>query len=572
MEYRRRISLPWRPAIRGAIGVFGLLGLVLGASAWAAPQAGNTLFATRDQGQTTLSLLDLQGMQNANGVVMPSAPLGSVWKLFVYGYLVAQRKESGDYQCHGKDREEVYCCEPGGHIGREEALQRSCGLYFEPQRLSLKTQSWQNFWRERGAPEWLQQLSRLREDTRVSVDSLLAALDAFPEEARQQSAQTLLGVLTRPNAGGAIEAYGGLLRGKTWTMPDPQHPGMHLGGAAGWLADGRPFWLGGTGAGIEVLRKAAPALQDYLTQMHVPDDASCVEVRFFDRYPLSAVLSMPGREPAKPGRLEGDFLAVFTKGTSLPFSAHGELRLVREQGAWVVRGRLGLNDYVARVVEREGSSQPQAAAQALAVAARSYLVQQAERRAGCYVIRDSSATQRVGPRPPGRAARQIADWSTDLVLRGAPVRYHTDRDAPGILSWRRAREQAEQGLGFERILAQAFPAASLGGIASRQENDCVVATQAQRWLKDNVPRWRNRLEREEGYVEPETLPTICLTGAERPFADTDRHRLHVRGWASQEDRIALAHEYLHLAFEGHPRAYDEVLVERLARQLIMEVH
>jgi len=52
-------------------------------------------------------------------------PLGSVWKLFVYGYLVDRNIATPDYACNGDDPEEVYCCMTGGHIDREHALVQS---------------------------------------------------------------------------------------------------------------------------------------------------------------------------------------------------------------------------------------------------------------------------------------------------------------------------------------------------------------------------------------------------------------------------------------------------------------
>lgn len=552
-----------RRRVRGLIVAL----LTLPGFALAAP-----VLATREAGQTVLRSVGRESLQALPATAAPETPLGSVWKLFVYGYLVEQGIQSPDYQCRGNDREEVYCCEPGGHIDREEALVRSCGRYFEPQRLGLKSADWRRFWQERKAPQWLADLARLREDTKLPVSSLLDALEIMPDEARRQASQSLIGVLTRPNAEGLVVPYGGLLRAKTWTMPDPRHAGMRIGGAAGWFANSQPFWLGGQGSGVMVLRQAAPALAEHIASQSMPDDAHCVEVRYFDRYPLRRVLRLPDGRPAVAGPLNGQFRAVFVRGNSLDFSAGGELRLEQENGQPVVRGHLGLNDYVARVVEREGGAEPQAAAQALAIAARSYLAQQAERRAGCYQIRDSSATQRVAPRPASRASARIARWSTDLVLRGVPVRYHFDRQAPGVLSWLEAKQRAARGESFERILATAFPGASLGGIDARQRDDCLPAPEAQRWLGKNVPHWRRRLQGEVGYTEPTRLPVVCMASSERPFADTERHRLHVRGWITQEDRIALAHEYLHLAFEGHPRAQDEAGIERLARQLIMETY
>ena len=44
--------------------------------------------------------------------------------------------------------------------------------------------------------------------------------------------------------------------------------------------------------------------------------------------------------------------------------------------------------------------------------------------------------------------------------------------------------------------------------------------------------------------------------------------LYVYALKSEEDRIALAHEYVHLAFQHHPRGLDEGFVEATARTLI----
>jgi uncharacterized protein YfaQ (DUF2300 family) len=41
----------------------------------------------------------------------------------------------------------------------------------------------------------------------------------------------------------------------------------------------------------------------------------------------------------------------------------------------------------------------------------------------------------------------------------------------------------------------------------------------------------------------------------------------MRPLATREDRITLAHEYLHLGLRRYPRGQDEEYVERLARRL-----
>ena len=67
-----------------------------------------------------------------------TTPLGSVWKLFVYDYLQATHAQEAPLRCSGQQpEEERYCCDPGESIDRDQALIRSCGLYFSPDRLKL---------------------------------------------------------------------------------------------------------------------------------------------------------------------------------------------------------------------------------------------------------------------------------------------------------------------------------------------------------------------------------------------------------------------------------------------------
>jgi uncharacterized protein YfaQ (DUF2300 family) len=95
-------------------------------------------FAWLRDGQSQLWQVDgsgaAVGFSPQGAGVLPATletPLGSVWKLFVYGYLVDRNIATPDYACNGGDPEEVYCCMTGGHIDREHALVQSCGLFFE---------------------------------------------------------------------------------------------------------------------------------------------------------------------------------------------------------------------------------------------------------------------------------------------------------------------------------------------------------------------------------------------------------------------------------------------------------
>lgn len=493
-------------------------------------------------------------------------PLGSVWKLFVYSYLVSRRISTPDYTCHGNDPEEVYCCTAGNSINRERALIQSCGRYFEPARLGLDRADWRRFWQQAGSPTWLRELRAMQPTHRVPVADLLTALRSVPAEGRETAAQTLVSVLTIGRGEGTVSDFGGLLRAKTWTMPDPQRPGASIGGAAGWLADGTPVWLGGAGSSNQVLAAAAPRLTPLIEQTPVPDDDACVAVDFFARYPIREVRDASGK-PVAAGRLEGRYAVRFVNGNTLPIESKGELTLARQNNMPVITGRLGMNDYVARVVEREGELAEPQAARALAVAARSYLVQHASRDKGCYRIADSSRTQRVLPRPPLAAARNAAEFTDTLVLTGQSVQYHGTISARGQMSWTAARAAAQRGQGFDAILAQWWPQATLTSFQSPVAGDCSPVAGAQQWLQARAPGWSARLNAEPGYETP-PLPAVCVVQEGRPYADARRNRLYVHRFATEEDRIALTHEYLHLAFARHPRGQDEQFVEAMARRLI----
>lgn len=493
-------------------------------------------------------------------------PLGSTWKLFVYSYLVSRRINTPDYTCRGNDAEEVYCCTAGNSIDRDRALIQSCGRYFEPARLGLDRADWRRFWQQAGSPTWLRELRAMQPTQRVPVIDLLAALRTVPADGREAAAQTLISVLTVGRGEGTVSNFGGLLRAKTWTMPDPQRPGASIGGAAGWLADGTPVWLGGSGSSNQVLAAAAPRLTPLIEQTPVPDDDACVAVDFFARYPIREVRDASGK-PVAAGRLEGRYTVRFINGNTLPIESKGELTLARQNNVPVITGRLGMNDYAARVVEREGELAEPQAARALAVVVRSYLVQHASRDKGCYRIADSSRTQRVLPRPPTAAARNAAEFTDTLVLTGVAVQYHGTLSARGQMSWAAARAAAQRGQGFDAILARWWPQATLTSFQSPVAGDCAPVAGAQQWLQTQAPRWSARLGAEPGYETP-PVPAVCVVREGRPYADARRNRLYIHRLATEEDRIALTHEYLHLAFAHHPRGQDEAFVEATARRLI----
>lgn len=492
------------------------------------------------------------------------APLGSIWKLFVYAWLVDTGAQEPAYACQGKSKDEVYCCTAGGSIARDQALVRSCGLYFEPQRLQLSSADWRAYWQARNAPNWLQDLDQLQPQTRVPVTQLLQVLALLP--ARDTARRVLLDVVLNAGDGAVVGEVGGRLRVKTWSWLADQDPQSRQGGFAGWLVDGTPLWVGGRGTSQRVLKDYAQALNQVLPDNPPVDKGRCVEVSLFSRYPLKSV-SQKG-QPARPGALQGDYRVEFANGNRLDIHSAGELFLQQDPAAQRLVARLDREEYVARVLQREASSEPAEAAKALAVAIRTYLLQNAGRSGECLSIDDSSNRQRVAPRPATAEARAIAAWTSDLVLAGTQVTYHSDLSAPDKLSWQQAVEQARAGQRYDAILLHAYPRASL----SRWDNpvaSCEPLPAAQEWLLKQRRRWRQPLEQEIGYNEISQF-AVCRLSFGRPYVDRERQRIYVRGVLSLQDRLDLTHEYLHLAFEAHPNGQDETYIEGLARHLLLE--
>lgn len=487
-------------------------------------------------------------------------PLGSVWKLFVYGWLVDTDAREPAYECRGQSKEEVYCCTAGGKIERDQALVKSCGLYFEPGRLGISGPDWRAYWHARQAPEWLLNLPLLQPATRVSVADLLRMLSVMP--AQDQARRVLLDVVLNAADGNVVGELGSRMRVKTWSWSGDQDAASRQGGFAGWTTDGAPIWAGGRGTSQRVLRDYAEALSAVVPVGWPSDAGRCVEVGLFSRYPFERVLS--GNSEARSGQLLGDYRVEFTNGNQLAIHSDGELFLLKDK----LVARLDREEYVARVLQREATPEPVEAAKALAVAIRTYLLQNAARHGDCLSIEDSSQRQRVAPRPASVESRKIAAWTSDLVLAGSTVIYHADQPGPDKLSWQQAVEQANAGQRYDAILLHAYPRASL----SRWDNpvaSCEAIPAAQDWLQKQRRGWRPRLESETGYNEVSTF-AVCRLTFGRPYVDRERQRIYVRGVLSLQDRLDLTHEYLHLAFEAHPNGQDETYIEGLARHLLLE--
>lgn len=493
------------------------------------------------------------------------APLGSLWKLFVYAYQVDQGLVDPGYACTGQDREEVYCCTAGERIDRDQALVRSCGLYFAPQRLGLQAGDWRDYWQARRAPEWLLDLDRLQPERRVAVSELLDSLASLPAQA--EARRVLLDVAANASDGALLGPLGSRLRVKTWSWLADGDAQARQGGFAGWLTDGTPLWAGGSGTSQTVLKRHAEVLGQVLPAPWPAEPGGCVEVALFDRYPLRGLSRTDGALVSQAGALHGHYRVNFVNGNALEIESHGELFLLAGESPKLM-AHLSREEYVARVLDREAAAQPAEAAKALAVSIRSYLLQNGERRGECLAIRDSSSQQRVAPRPASVEARQIAAWTADLVLAGSTVTYHADQPAINRLAWSQAVEQAQSGLRYDAILARAFPRASLSRWG-KPVAACTPLAGAEDWLHRQRRGWREQLDREPGYAETAEF-AVCRLHSGNPHVDRERRRIYVRGLLSLQDRLDLTHEYLHLAFEAHPNGQDETYIEGLARHLLLE--
>lgn len=497
-------------------------------------------------------------------------PLGSLWKLFVHLYVAERGLPAPDYACSGAaPKDEAFCCAPGGSVGADQALARSCGLFFAPSRLGIDAEDWRAFWASPSAPAWLLDLSLMAPGTRVTVASLLAALAAVPPRPRQRAERALLDVVVAAQPAPARH-LGTTLRVKTWTWDHPTRAGAHAGGFAGWLADGTLVWARADGGGQQVLQTWAPALAARFGEVRAPDESECVVVEFFARYPIHEVVERRSGAAAPAGLVDGVYRVDFANGRRLDVTSHGALRLARDGGAPALSARLGLNDYVARVVDREAAAKPVEAARALAVAARTWLAQNADRRQGCWRVADDSRAQRVSPNPPSEAARRVAGWTDGLIVAGAPVMYHRSQAGPNTLAWLDAVRLAGRGRAFDEILAAAYPDGRLAALGGAGRADCERLAPVERWLAERATAWRARLHAERGFEPPRRPVAACRLVHGRPFAEAEQNRIHVRGIATTDDRITVVHEYLHLAFRYHPRGLDEEFVERLARELVRE--
>jgi uncharacterized protein YfaQ (DUF2300 family) len=536
------------------------------------------LFARLEmQAQKTLPQRPVFQYIDADGVRQAAdtqTPLGSVWKLFVYAYAIDRDIPMPDYVCRGSGqvaKEELYCCDPGRSVSRDAALAQSCGLFFEPARLHLDAQDWHQYWTAK-SPQvpWLADLEQLKPARRVRVSSLLMALASIDGVARERAEAALLAVMLNGRGQSALRYLGGRYRVKTFTWSHPQRPDSVVGGAAGWMSDGSAVWFGALGSSLQVMQDYAPQLAAVAAGAGDNETAAprCVDVTLFARYPVERVRTLSPDVVLQPGvaqDLRGRFRIDFKNGKQVLLHSDNEIRLAwNAQSKPVLSARLSENEYIARVIDREGRASEREAARALSIVARTYLLQNATQHGECLAIADSSRTQRVSPNPASAAARDIAAFSSGLILQGANAQYRLNAEGKNVLSWKQAVANARGGMLYDEILQRNFEHASLASVNG--EIECKPLPDAERWLLTQARRWRSALLSEPGFVE--LKPQVCQLAYGNPYSDMSRQRIYVRGLNGLNQRLTLAHEYLHLAFSGYPSGQDENYIEQWARRLI----
>lgn len=544
------------------LSVFGALGLMSHAQA----KNDDWHLATMDR-SGEMAWLDTGARQP-----MTQAPLGSAWKLFVYAYATGNNLPEKPYACHAGQAakaDDEYCCTVTERIGRDVALARSCGSYFKPSRLGITASDWQKYW-QKNAPQvtWLHQLSNLSPQTELPVEQILRAMNQMPQQSMVRTREALMQRLLQPAWGDVLGDLGTGYRFKTFTWYHPNMSGAYFGGAVGWLADGRSFWVGGSGGSHAVLQQHAAQITQLLPPATQSVDDGCVMVDYFTRYPIREVAVSGSNQAAQAGVLRGQFVVKFANGQQLAVRSTGELHLLRSGQTWRIVGRLGTEEYVARVLDREGDATQTQAARALAIAARSYLKKNGHYHQTCWHIDDDSRYQRVSPNPASKAAREVVAYTEGLTLTGSPIFYHQNQSADNTLNWQSAVNNSVRGVSFITQLRQAYPKASWEITAQQQQ--CTVLESAQNYLNNTLPQVRQILAGTKGLEHVDNLQ-ICRLDYGNPYADVASHRIYLRDWRGAQDKATLWHEYLHLALRYHPSGQDEAIVEQMATSVMQKL-
>lgn len=499
------------------------------------------------------------------------SPLGSLWKLFVYAYNKENINSSPPYTCNGILNEEIFCCRKGESIGEDEALAKSCGLFFSPYRLRISAKKWKDFWKQRNLElEWLINLHKLKPETNVSVDELLLALEIVKELPRAKDSldKALVNVVLEGTAKGSLSDLGAFSRIKTFTWNKAGTKDGYVGGVGGWLSDGTVIWGMGDGRSSEYLERVSSTLDEYWKSTIKVKSKECVTIRYFHDYKIKSVFDLADNEEASEGALNGTYKINFYSGKDLIINSNEDLFLKRSHGQLVIDGRMNMNSYIARVLDREVNNKFESAAEAFSIVIRSYIKERSEMISGCYHVIDSSKFQRVSASIPTSNSVKISLKTSGLILNNASaIRYHLNKEGKNKISWVRAKELDLYGNNFEEILKSFYPNSQVTYYTNRYTSSCGIMDKAYKWLKKKSSRWHTALVRQAGYERPNHFK-VCKLNSGAPFSNKETNEIFVRGFDSFENQYSIAHEYLHLAFKYHPIGNSEKEIDRLAKKLV----
>ncbi len=266
--------------------------------------------------------------------------------------------------------EEVYCCQAGESITRIPRWYVPVGSILRRSGCILAQMCGGNTGNSVRHPAWLASLTTLKPETSVTVKSLLDSLATLPAQNKAQ--EVLLDVVLDEAKIGVASMLGSRVRVKTWSWFADNKQEIRQGGFAGWLTDGTPLWVTGSGTSKTVLTRYATVLNRVLPVPTQVASGQCVEVELFARYPLKKIVAEKSTTAVKPGVLNGRYRVTFANGNHITFVSHGETTLLSEKGKLKLQSHLDREEYVARVLDREAKSTPPEAAKAMTVAIRTF--------------------------------------------------------------------------------------------------------------------------------------------------------------------------------------------------------
>lgn len=531
--------------------------------------------------------------------------LGSLWKVFLFTYLSARDVVLAPYHCTGQAGGR-YCSLMRGHGGVDlnAALMQSCELAFQEFKEAIQAGEWTDFWRKllgaEAVPVWLANLDAFGARTEAPPETVLRLFAHIREQSSAWPAlKAALALVPWEGTAKALRHQdpNGELVVKTFTMGkvsadpsrvgyasqggapsadlnpadngdvDPSRDGGYEGGMAGWLDPDTLFWLWGEDKGARIAKAWFGEVRDKFTGDD-PGAASAdlpqVCTDFLSRYSITVVRATDS-SPAKLGPLYGEYIASLKHGTTVRFSSRGNIILKKRGGRFALSGCFTLDDYIARVIQREGGTLPIEARKALAIVARTYLLHQAVKLDdGHLFLADSTRWQRVSIADPSNENRHIAAQTTSLVLN-REVFFHETKTGEKTFSLSLSSRQAGQGLKYDEILAGAFPSLAIIPLWSLKKTSCDELTQASEWLRYNLNAWQKELIPLGADLMAST--TVCRNSAHRAFYFDKR--IYMAGFSDTEDQITLVHEWLHAAFAETPLGDDEGRIEGLAKRLVM---